>query len=655
MICSSFHFGPQNSSQYQYHRIFGSFYFKHGIEDKEKGLLIDHTIHAPHGNHPAVVDEVLLLNNGDSILSFDHFEFFDINYIQLLQQWIRTGSFLYSQNFLLFFLSTLNSLSLFFLPSQTGPAGVIGNSLRRELLSSFIQTATYDSNCSCLISKMKWVENSTSPPPPPPGSPSPINYQPFDVFLALLDGPPFTEFYTDQSKFFGNDVNCFESPAQTQSDFPSTSLEPHIAFSQPAAFVLKHGNITLFPNSSITLRFGFGYVPTGMTINEVIGGLVGDVGSVEHSSHLWKNDQVQFSVLQEEETGSEEEEGMREEERREVSEEIKKEENRERERTEENKKEKKKWDGEKFLRESSIISRELQWRSLQLLSTVVYQEYYNRFYFPQVLFLFAFSFPSFLIFPLFFSHCFIYEPWLSFLGLSVFVFKWSRWSSERSMPLRSCCNSSEPFSCSVIYSRFFIFSLFSPFSSVSLSLFFCLSSLPVFLFHSFPFCRDTLSLVLNMRDQQSLDVWYSFSGYGETSSAKDLHRFPSDLDIFIMFALSEYLSFTADFSFLNETIGLWPNVLGGEEIETRGREKEETRKGKEREKRGTVVKEATVLEHIRLGFEHLRDKIGVGSHSLLRLLEGDWDDSVVASNPSPSAFYFTSKRPFLFVFLFLFL
>lgn len=48
-----------------------------------------------------------------------------------------------------------------------------------------------------------------------------------------------------------------------------------------------------------------------------------------------------------------------------------------------------------------------------------------------------------------------------------------------------------------------------------------------------------------------------------------------------------------------------------------------------------------MLDHLRAAFYHLRDKVGLGSHQLIKLGDGDWDDGIALVDPSPTAYAFT--------------
>jgi hypothetical protein len=119
--------------------------------------------------------------------------------------------------------------------------------------------------------------------------------------------------------------------------------------------------------------------------------------------------------------------------------------------------------------------------------------------------------------------------------------------------------------------------------------------------------KDMLRLIMRITDGQSGQIPYSFTGHGYTSNALNVHSNPSDLDLFFLLAMTEYLSATRDFEFMEETVPFYPPGAPARTSET------------------------TVLDHIRLALEHLfaDDGVGIGEHGLIRVRSGDWSDSIV--------------------------
>ena len=117
--------------------------------------------------------------------------------------------------------------------------------------------------------------------------------------------------------------------------------------------------------------------------------------------------------------------------------------------------------------------------------------------------------------------------------------------------------------------------------------------------------KDVLRLIMRLTDGKTGQIPYAFSGHGYTSNGLNIHTNPSDLDLFFLLALIEYLSATRDFKFLKDEIPFYPPD-------------KPSRAG------GT-----TVIDHVRFALKHLFDMIGIGENGLIRVRTGDWSDSIV--------------------------
>lgn len=105
---------------------------------------------------------------------------------------------------------------------------------------------------------------------------------------------------------------------------------------------------------------------------------------------------------------------------------------------------------------------------------------------------------------------------------------------------------------------------------------------------------------METQDSKTGGMWYAIGGYGKVSSALGLHKFPSDLDIFLFFGFNEYISATGDIDYItNVNIPFYPksstNLPPG-------------------------AQSNTVLDHIRVAYYHLKNNIGIGNHGLIRIL-----------------------------------
>lgn len=94
-------------------------------------------------------------------------------------------------------------------------------------------------------------------------------------------------------------------------------------------------------------------------------------------------------------------------------------------------------------------------------------------------------------------------------------------------------------------------------------------------------------------------LMYSAHGFGKATGAV-IHENPSDLQLFLFMALTEYIFFTRDFDILDENVFFY----------------------------GEKEKPATVMEGITLAVNYLFNVVGTGPHGLLRAGDGDWNDGI---------------------------
>jgi cellobiose phosphorylase len=134
--------------------------------------------------------------------------------------------------------------------------------------------------------------------------------------------------------------------------------------------------------------------------------------------------------------------------------------------------------------------------------------------------------------------------------------------------------------------------------------------------------RDTLKLLAGVQDAESGQFWYAFGGYGDVQDALSLHSHPSDLDLYFMWGVAEFISATADWAFLNESVAFHPQSSSSLPPGASG---------------------LRVIDHVCAAFTHLYSShmIGLGEHGLLRLRDGDWDDGVALTDPNPFAVEYT--------------
>jgi hypothetical protein len=94
---------------------------------------------------------------------------------------------------------------------------------------------------------------------------------------------------------------------------------------------------------------------------------------------------------------------------------------------------------------------------------------------------------------------------------------------------------------------------------------------------------------------------YSIYGFAKTYT-RSVHSKPSDLYIFLIWGILEYVYTTRDFNFLQEKIPFYPK---------------------------STNKESTVLERIYISLDYLfSDKLGIGEHGLIKVGDGDWSDGI---------------------------
>lgn len=121
--------------------------------------------------------------------------------------------------------------------------------------------------------------------------------------------------------------------------------------------------------------------------------------------------------------------------------------------------------------------------------------------------------------------------------------------------------------------------------------------------------KDMLRFML--RTQRAKDGAFQYAVFGHgVASGGGVHSWSSDLDLFVLWALGEYVGATGDTAFLDEELAYYPKESGA---------------------RGTV------LDHARRSFAHLRDRVGLGRHGLIRAGTGDWNDVLLAFSRLPPA------------------
>ena len=113
--------------------------------------------------------------------------------------------------------------------------------------------------------------------------------------------------------------------------------------------------------------------------------------------------------------------------------------------------------------------------------------------------------------------------------------------------------------------------------------------------------REMLKFSMTSQDAKSGALPYAHIGFGKQSGA-GVHASSSDLDLFFLWAVSEYIGATRDFSLLEEDIPY---------------------------SRNTSNETGTGLEHLQAAFRHLKERVRTGKHGMIRCGTGDWNDALV--------------------------
>jgi hypothetical protein len=115
--------------------------------------------------------------------------------------------------------------------------------------------------------------------------------------------------------------------------------------------------------------------------------------------------------------------------------------------------------------------------------------------------------------------------------------------------------------------------------------------------------KDNLRTMMRLQEGDGR-FWYAMHGVDSVTGAM-IHNNPSDLGLFFMWALSEYLMATRDFKFLLERVP-YRTASGADD---------------------------TVSGHAAAALKHFNEKVGKGVHGLARILDGDWNDGLLLRSP----------------------
>lgn len=118
--------------------------------------------------------------------------------------------------------------------------------------------------------------------------------------------------------------------------------------------------------------------------------------------------------------------------------------------------------------------------------------------------------------------------------------------------------------------------------------------------------REELLLAAGMQRASDRQFSYAFQGHGVLDDASGIHSAPSDLDLFFLWGVAEYVHATGDLAFLDAPAPYWPRE---------------------------AIAGATLRDHVRDAVRHLFDVVGTGEHGLIRVGTGDWSDGIVFEAP----------------------
>jgi len=122
--------------------------------------------------------------------------------------------------------------------------------------------------------------------------------------------------------------------------------------------------------------------------------------------------------------------------------------------------------------------------------------------------------------------------------------------------------------------------------------------------------REQLEVVMRLT-RPSGATHYAHTGRGRATSG-GVHAAPTDLPLFFLWSLTEYVWSTGDRSFLDEEVPFYP---------------------------ASSASSATPRERAVLALHYLDERVGRGPHGMLRVGSGDWSDPISAMVPDRGAFH----------------
>ena len=216
-------------------RTFGVGYYSSSME--YCGIRVERTVYAPQGDDPVLIDDVKLTNLRSTPVTLRHFEYWDLNRIQLVTQMYRSGLH-----------------------------GITGDAQRWEINGNFTQFASMAANTAIL--SVTTSPKGSAKTIPPRSQIDALDYYPPTVFLAPLcpQSASRARGHVNQTAFFGKGPAGHPDAVRSASPSPE-SLRPGEtgptveALGQPLMLALETAPLPLQPGASTKLRYGFGYLP----------------------------------------------------------------------------------------------------------------------------------------------------------------------------------------------------------------------------------------------------------------------------------------------------------------------------------------------------------------------------------------------------------
>jgi len=112
--------------------------------------------------------------------------------------------------------------------------------------------------------------------------------------------------------------------------------------------------------------------------------------------------------------------------------------------------------------------------------------------------------------------------------------------------------------------------------------------------------REQIEYALQLMFFEDARLAYGVIGFGMPTDNM-IHNNPSDLQMWLLWAIVEYVQLTRDFEFLNKQVRYYP-VTSGES--------------------------STVLERMARIYTFVTEKTGIGEHGMLKMCTGDWPDGI---------------------------